>query len=218
MSATDILTRTAAQAAAPGWRYLVGQLHLSTQWADFAEALDFVNQVGRLAEEQGHHPDIDLRYAHVHLSLSSHDVGGVTDRDIRLANDITQLVEAGGARVQPERLTAVEIAIDTMDAAQIRPFWRAILGYQDSRSEDDTITDPNGIGPSVWFQQLDQPRPVRNRIHLDVIVAHDEAEQRLAAALAAGGRLVSDAAAPRFWVLADADGNEACICTWQNRD
>ncbi len=218
MSATEIFTRAAAQDAAPGWRYLVGQLHLSTSWADFAAALDFVNQVGRLAEKQGHHPDVDLRYARVHLALSSHDVGGVTDRDIRLATAITQLVEAGGASVHPERLTVVEIAIDTMDATQIRPFWRAILGDQDSRSEDDTITDPDGIGPSVWFQQLDQPRPVRNRIHLDVVVAHDEAERRLAAALAAGGRLVSDAAAPRFWILADADGNEACICTWQNRD
>lgn len=49
-------------------------------------------------------------------------------------------------------------------------------------------------------------------------VAHDVAERRIAAALASGGRLVLDANAPAFTVLADADGNEACVCTWQGRD
>jgi len=52
----------------------------------------------------------------------------------------------------------------------------------------------------------------------DISVPHDEAPRRLDAALAAGGRLVYDAEAPAFWVLADAEGNEACITTWQGRD
>ena len=69
----------------------------------------------------------------------------------------------------------------------------------------------------MWFQQMDAPRPQRNRIHLDVTVPHDAAQQRVAAALAAGGRLVRDTAAPAFWVLADAEGNEVCVCTWQGR-
>ena len=68
--------------------------------------------------------------------------------------------------------------------------------------------DPAGIGPTIWFQQMDEPRPQRNRIHFDVIVPHDEAEARVAAAIAAGGHLVSDDRAPAFWVLADAEGNE----------
>jgi 4a-hydroxytetrahydrobiopterin dehydratase len=70
----------------------------------------------------------------------------------------------------------------------------------------------------VWFQQMDAPRPQRNRIHLDVIVPHDVAEERVAATLAAGGRLVSADRAPAFWVLADVEGNEACVCTWQGRE
>lgn len=69
----------------------------------------------------------------------------------------------------------------------------------------------------MWFQQMDAPRPQRNRIRLDVTVPHDAAQQRVAAALAAGGRLVRDTAAPAFWVLADAEGNEVCVCTWQGR-
>jgi 4a-hydroxytetrahydrobiopterin dehydratase len=72
--------------------------------------------------------------------------------------------------------------------------------------------------PAFWFQQMDAPRPQRNRIHVDVTVPHDVAEERVAATLAAGGRLVTDAYAPSWWVLADAEGNEACVCTWLGRE
>jgi 4a-hydroxytetrahydrobiopterin dehydratase len=65
---------------------------------------------------------------------------------------------------------------------------------------------------------MDAPRPQRNRIHIDVDVPHREAKARLDASIAAGGRLLSDAGAPAFLVLADPEGNEACICTWQGRD
>ena len=58
-----------------------------------------------------------------------------------------------------------------------------------------------------------------NRIHFDMCVPHDEASRRLEAALAAGGRLVSgEERAPAFWVLADVEGNEVCVTTWQGRD
>ena len=65
---------------------------------------------------------------------------------------------------------------------------------------------------------MDAARPQRNRIHFDVVVPHDEACRRIEAARAAGGTLVYDAEAPAFWVLADPEGNEACVCTWQARD
>jgi 4a-hydroxytetrahydrobiopterin dehydratase len=65
---------------------------------------------------------------------------------------------------------------------------------------------------------MDEPLAQRNRIHFDIAVSHEEAEGRIAAALAAGGRLLSDAEARAFWVLADAEGNEVCVCTWQDRD
>ena len=78
------------------------------------------------------------------------------------------------------------------------------------------IIDPEGLGPNLWFQRMAEPRQDRNRIHLDVNVPEDVAEERVAAVLEAGGRLVSDAAAKAYWVLADAEGNEACICTSQD--
>jgi 4a-hydroxytetrahydrobiopterin dehydratase len=108
-----------------------------------------------------------------------------------------------------------------MDIAAIRPFWKAVLGYADEPGADgpqDALVDPAGQGPAVWFQQMSEPRTERNRIHFDLCVPHDEAPRRLQATLDAGGRLLSDAEAPSFWVLADPEGNEACITTWQGRD
>jgi 4a-hydroxytetrahydrobiopterin dehydratase len=64
---------------------------------------------------------------------------------------------------------------------------------------------------------MSEPRTARNRIHIDVMVPHDVAEARVAAAIAAGGTLMTDQYARSWWVLADADGNEACVCTWQDR-
>jgi 4a-hydroxytetrahydrobiopterin dehydratase len=80
------------------------------------------------------------------------------------------------------------------------------------------LVDPAGQLPPIWFQQMDTPRPQRNRVHFDITVAHDEAEDRVRAAVAAGGTLVNDSFARSFWVLADAEGNEACVCAWTDRD
>jgi 4a-hydroxytetrahydrobiopterin dehydratase len=89
------------------------------------------------------------------------------------------------------------------------------MGY---RERNGSLVDPLGHGPGIWFQEMTEPRPQRNRIHFDISVAHDEADARVAAALAAGGTLVSAEFARSWWILADADGNEVCVCTWQDRD
>ncbi|MBE7163428.1 MAG: 4a-hydroxytetrahydrobiopterin dehydratase, partial [Williamsia herbipolensis] len=123
------------------------------------------------------------------------------------------------AAVTDRPVQALEIAIDALDIPAVVPFWRAVLGYGDGTGDEpDEVVDPAHRGPTIWFQQLDEPRPQRNRIHFDVHVAHDDAPRRIDAALAAGGHLVSDTEAPAFWILADAEGNEICVCTWQGRD
>ena len=223
------LSRADASGSLPNWRYLLGRMHLTVATGDFATALAFADRVGALAEEQGHHPEIDLRWGRVHVATGSHDVGGVSERDVRLGLAIDTVVTELGLTSQPHRLGEVEIAIDAMDIAAVRPFWAAVLGWPTGDpgadgadgaegAEGNELVDPDRVGPTLWFQQMDAPRPQRNRIHVDVTVAHDEADRRVAAALAAGGRLVSDAEAPSFWVLADVEGNEVCVCTWQNRD
>lgn len=94
----------------------------------------------------------------------------------------------------PRPVHALEIAIDCLDRKRIRPFWKAVLGYVDEPgpANDNGIVDPTRQGPSVWFQHMDEPRRQRNRIHFDITVPHEEAQARIAAAMAAGGRLVSD--------------------------
>lgn len=214
--AEKTLTRNEAQDGAPDWRLLLGRLMLSVKFPDFASALGFVDAVGAIAEEQDHHPEIDLRWGRVVLAVASHDVGGLSERDLRFTEAVSGIVADHDGTVEHPQLTEVEIAIDTMDAGRIKPFWEAVLGFDDEG--EDEVVDPHRRLPAIWFQQLDEPREIRNRIHLDVTVAHDEAEGRVARALAAGGTLVSDTRAPSFWILADADGNEACVCTWQDRD
>jgi 4a-hydroxytetrahydrobiopterin dehydratase len=170
------------------------------------------------------HLHVDVRPDVVALRLQTRGTVDVTALDAALAERISEAVRAAGGELAPtgpaRAEQQLEFAIDALDIPKIRPFWKAVLGYLDEPRAGTTggLVDPAGQGPSVWFQQMDAPRPQRNRIHFDLDVAHDEAERRIAAALEAGGTLVSDAQARAFWVLADAEGNEICICTWQDRD
>lgn len=96
------------------------------------------------------------------------------------------------------------------------PFWAAVLGYEPFGDED--VVDPLFRAPWVTFQQMDGPRPQRNRIHLDLSKPRDQAEARIAAALAAGGRLVTDEFAPNWWTLADPEGNEVDVAWREDHD
>jgi len=207
-----------------GWRLVLGELRTQVQTGSLPLAADVAARAASVPGADGH-LRLDVRADRVLLSLQTAAVRWVTERDVQLAQRITaaaaelrlDTASTGGGR----SVQVLEIGIDTLDAAAIRPFWRTVLGYADEPGRFgpwDGLIDPLGQGPAVWFQRMDAPRPQRNRIHLDVSVPHDEAEPRIQAALAAGGTLINDAAAPAFWVLADAEGNEACITTWQGRD
>lgn len=199
------------------WRYLLRALHTRLATGDFATGLRLVERIGAAAEEADHHPDLDLRYTHLNITLASHDAGGVTARDLRLARRISEIAAEEGVAAAPSAVSVLEIGLDTADLARIRPFWKAVLGLADSGNDDDLV-DPDGAVPSIWFQPTEPHDEPRQRFHLDITVPHDVARARLAAALAAGGTLVTDEFAPSFWVLADPDGNKVCICTWQDRD
>lgn len=73
----------------PGWAHASGELTRVFQFEDFRAALGFVNRVGELAEQAGHHPDIDIRYNRVRLGLVTHDAGGLTAKDFQLAARIS---------------------------------------------------------------------------------------------------------------------------------
>jgi 4a-hydroxytetrahydrobiopterin dehydratase len=238
--ASDAVTRL-------GWRLVLGELRTEVRTGSLALAADVAARAAAAAGAEGH-LRLDVRADRVLLSLQTAAAAWVTERDVELARNISALVDetrletvsgvgldgvddvigpdgdidgegpgAGGER----SVQVIEIGIDALDAAAIRPFWRAVLGYVDEPGRSgpwDGLIDPLGQGPAVWFQRMDAPRPQRNRIHFDVSVPHDEAESRIRAALVTGGTLINDTRAPAFWVLADVEGNEACVTTWQGRD
>jgi 4a-hydroxytetrahydrobiopterin dehydratase len=222
------LSRPDASAAVHdlGWRLILTTLRTVVAVKNLREATGVATLAMEAAgPDAGAHLSVDLRAHRVELSLQSAPRAVVTARDAQIAAAITAALTAAGhtpgSGGAPRVTQLLEIAFDTMDAAAIRPFWKAVLGYVDEGGTTDPaggLADPVGQGPTVWFQRLDQPREQRNRIHFDVSVPHEEAERRIRSALSAGGRLVSDASAPAFWILADADGNEICVCTWQGRD
>ena len=181
----------------------------------FGAGVALVDAIGRLADAAHHRPAVDLRNEGVTVRLRTHDVGGLNGRDVELARRISAARELG-LPADPSAVQSVQVTIDALVGSKVMPFWRAVLGYQEVGDED--LVDPHRRGPSFWFQQMDAPRPQRNRIHVDIAVPHDEAESRIAAAIAAGGHLVTDRYAPAWWVLADAEGNEACVATWMGRD
>ncbi|MEO8889574.1 MAG: VOC family protein [Jatrophihabitantaceae bacterium] len=211
-----------------GWRYVLGALCTSVRIQSSAHAAALAVVLTGEAGDAAGSLQLDLRPDRVIVRLQDGRTSWVTEREIAAAGRLTESLAAGGLRPDPDvadpdsrSVQLIEIGIDALDIAAIRPFWLAVLGYGGEPGHDgpqDAIVDPQGQGPAVWFQQMDAPRPQRNRIHFDVSVPHDEAASRIAATIAAGGVLLSDAAAPAFWVLADAEGNEACVTTWQGRD
>ncbi|MGB0113764.1 MAG: VOC family protein [Ilumatobacteraceae bacterium] len=197
------------------WRFVLGGIRAHFRAGTFPEAAALAAAIADIAEAADHHPDIDIRYPdRVQVLLSTHATGGTSTLDAEVARLISETARQADAVAEPAASQMVEIAIDTMSPDAIRPFWAAALGYKD---DGGNLVDPLRIGPPMWFQQMDEPRTERSRFHLDVAVPHDVADERVAAALAAGGTLVSDEHARSWWVLADADGNECCICTWQDR-
>jgi 4a-hydroxytetrahydrobiopterin dehydratase len=227
------LSRTEASAAVTGigWRYVLGEFRTEVLTGSLPLAADVAARAASVAGADGH-LRMDVRDDRVVLALQTAAIGWVTARDIELAHRISKVVgefrltTQSGVDDSPDSssgrsVQVVEIGIDALDFPSIRPFWKAVLGYADdpgASSQQNALIDPVGQGPAIWFQQMDAPRPQRNRIHFDVSVPHDEAHQRIRAAIEAGGKLVYDAEAPAFWVLADAEGNEACITTWQGRE
>lgn len=227
---TAALTRTEAAAAVHdfGWRFLDWTFRSYVPVPSQTLALDVAElAVTACGADADDHLAVQFGAGRVELTLVDSGVGRVTARDAALALDVTTALADRGfeTRALPNGaghgVQSLEIAIDAMDIPRIRPFWKAVLGYTDETGNDEpdaAVVDPQHVLPTIWFQQMDEPRRQRNRIHFDVLVPHDDAEARIKAALDAGGVLVSDKEARAFWILADAEGNEICVCTWQDRE
>jgi 4a-hydroxytetrahydrobiopterin dehydratase len=131
---------------------------------------------------------------------------------VNLARAVSSVARSGKVTADRSAAQEVQLAIAAQPGAIDVEFWRAVLGY-DPRSEDNAV-DPLGHGSTVWMQELDSSKPLRHAMHVDVSVAREHASARVDAAVAAGGRIVDDSAAPEGWILADRAGNKVCIAAW----
>jgi 4a-hydroxytetrahydrobiopterin dehydratase len=225
---SERITRADISAAVTdlGWRFVLGVVRTSVPVGSLARAVAVAGVVTDTAgTDADDHVWLDVRADRLVVSVQTRATGWITPADVALVRRITAALAERGFATDPgvgtRAVQVLEIAVDALDIPAVRPFWKAVLGYVDelpTTGPTGPLVDPHGQGPAFWFQQMDAPRPQRNRIHVDVSVPHDEAAARIAAALTAGGTMVYDKEAPAFWVLADAEGNEACVTTWQGRD
>jgi 4a-hydroxytetrahydrobiopterin dehydratase len=187
-----------------------------------ATAAQLVQAISVLPGVEDERPAVDVRHdgVTVRMITFTKDYAGMTQRHVELARQISAAARKLGLSGDPSALQTVSIIPGATSRAGVMPFWRAALGYEprvDSPAED--LVDPHDRGPAFWFEQMKEPRKDGGgAIHVVVWVPYEQAKARIAAALAAGGRMVRDTFAPSWWTLADAAGNEVDIATTQGRD
>lgn len=208
------------------WRKLAQGLHARYLSADFGTSARFVAAVGEAGNAIGHHPQVSIGNGHVDLKLVSDDaiyraddgtehvVEWVTQQDVDLARRITEIATDHRLEADPAAVSHVELGLDTAASGEIAPMWAALLtGDADAQGRgtpSDEIRDATGRVPNLWFG--DAPDAGDQRFHVEVYVAPEVVEQRVAAAVAAGGTVVDDSDAPGLTVIADQHGNRGIVC------
>jgi 4a-hydroxytetrahydrobiopterin dehydratase len=188
----------------------------------YAASARLVQAIGALPGVDEIHPGIDVRHdgVTVRMMTITDDYAGMTRDHVTLAGAISRAAHELGFSTDPTGVQSLLIIPGAPNIGDVTPFWRALLGYEprlDSPVED--LVDPHDRGPAFWFEQMEEPRADGGgAIHVAVWLPYEQAEARVAAALAAGGRMVRDDFAPAWWTLADAAGNEADIATVKYRD
>ncbi len=174
-------------------------------------------QAAQLAEAVAALPGLEERtvmsVSRDHLSIRlTREMWGTEARHIEVARAISRLARERRATADRGAVQEVQVAISTKPDDIDLGFWRAVLGY--APLHEDNALDPLGHGSTVWMQDLNPEKSLRHAMHVDVSVAREVAEQRLAAAVAAGGRIVDESEAPAAWILSDRAGNKVCIAAW----
>ena len=203
------------------WRVLADGANAFFRIGSFVEGAHFVQAISELSDIDDHPPDVDLRRdgVTVRLLTTNDEYWGMSQLDVETARKISEAARNLGLAADPLEVQGLVIVPGSTDTAAVMPFWRAALGYAprpDSPEED--LVDTHNRGASFWFERMDGPRPDGGgAIHIAIWVPYELAEGRIAAALAAGGRMVRDQFAPAWWTLADPAGNEVDIATTMGR-
>ncbi|MBB6629588.1 hypothetical protein H5V45_19870 [Nocardioides sp. KIGAM211] len=166
-----------------------------------------------VADVEGLPPRTVLSAASDRLTVKlTREMWGTEADHVDVARTISAVARQRGATADRGAVHEVQLAIAARPESIDLGFWRTVLGY--ASLHDDNCLDPLGQGSTVWMQDLDPDKPLRHAMHVDVSLARDEAEARVAAAVAAGGRMVDDSNAPGAWILSDASGNKVCVAAW----
>jgi 4a-hydroxytetrahydrobiopterin dehydratase len=204
------------------WRVLGDGANAYFRTGSFAAGARLVQAISELPGMDELQPDIDVRKDGVTVRMVAfiEGYGGMLQGHVELARKISAAARKLRFSADPSAVQSILVIPGATSRAEVMPFWRAVLGYEprrDSPAED--LVDPRNRGVPLWFEQMKEPRrDGGGAIHLAVWVPYEQAEARIAAALAAGGRMVRDQFAPSWWTLADAAGNEADIATTKGRD
>jgi 4a-hydroxytetrahydrobiopterin dehydratase len=179
--------------------------------ATLAEAASLANAIAQIPELDGTRAQLNVVSKRLTVRLTR-EVWNMESEHIDIARAISKVAKSHGAVAERNQVQEVQIAIAAKPEAIDLGFWRAVLGYEPML--DDNGVDPLGNSSMVYMQEIDSAKELKHAMHLDVSVAREVAEQRLAAAIKAGGVIVDDSHAPAWWVLADRSGNKVCIVSW----
>jgi 4a-hydroxytetrahydrobiopterin dehydratase len=199
------------------WRVLFSGAHAFYRVSSFVQGARFVAAIAEAAAAVGHFPDVDLRPDGVTVRSASGEYGALSARDVDLARAVSKAAHDLGVEADPSQVQVVAVAVAQDAGVDVGPFWAAVLGYRHLGPNEDVV-DRHRRNPHLSFQQLKPPRPGRGRTHIDVSVPADQAEARVAAALAAGGRLVDGTHAPDWWTLASPENHKVDIAAWPDFD
>ncbi len=217
-----------AKADLTDWRKLAQGLHARYVVDDFGAGVRFVAAVGEACDVLGHHPRVSIGNGYVDFKLVSDDaiyrddegtehvVEWVTQQDVDLARRITEIAADQQLDADPTSVSHIELGLDTAHSATIAPVWAVLLTgspqAQGRGTPSDEIRDATARVPNLWFGDAEENETSGQRFHVEVYVAPEVAEQRIAAAVAAGGTVVDDSDAPSLTVIADQDGNKGIVC------
>ena len=193
------------------WVVLHGGATAAFAVDSLAQAASLGKAICDLPELVGNGALVTLTDRRVSVRLTR-DLWLIEDHHVNLARAVSTASREFGARAERSAVQEVQLAVAARPDDVDLPFWRAVLGYQEAA--DDNAVDGLGHSSTVWMQPLDADRPLRHAMHIDVSVAREEAEARVAAALAVGGRIIADAEAPATWILSDRAGNRVCVASW----